>query len=173
MRRSEHAMTTMILSPAMYYSYSQFLIFDAAVDSVGCEWTQQHNDQGFARRESVVSVAALSEFGDATVRFSTSAAARGTNWEGYERVILVPFSVSSGRVLVEGPEEHNVGREIALPVGHFRLSIAQHVVSEERLEVLLIFEKVLVAELRSQIIVADNALKVSGNLLEFAEKTSI
>src|SRR6185295_10740927 len=88
--------------PRLYFSYNQFMVYDQSVQLPGCDWTDDHFAQGFARRESVVNFNALLEFGYADVEIS---------FEPYqpkqedERVIAVPFHVMSGKVVVEGPEE--------------------------------------------------------------------
>jgi hypothetical protein len=55
------------LSPRLYFSYSQFMVFDESVRLPGCEWTDEHSAQGFARWESTVNFSTLLEFGEADV----------------------------------------------------------------------------------------------------------
>src|SRR5215813_10398058 len=90
------------LSPRLYFSYIQFMVFDASVRLSGCDWIPEHSAQGFARRESTVNFNTLLEFGLADV-----AVIHGVyrQREDYERVIEVPFRVTSRRVIVGGPEE--------------------------------------------------------------------
>jgi len=48
-----------------------------------------------------------------------------------ERVIAVPFLVTSGKVIVEGPEETETERNVRLPSGNYRLIAAQNVTGED------------------------------------------
>jgi hypothetical protein len=72
------------LSSRFHFSYSQFLVYDASVRLPGCDWTDEHSAQGFARRESTVNFSTLLEFGLADVAV-IHGAYRPT--EEYERVI--------------------------------------------------------------------------------------
>src|SRR5262245_5420755 len=124
------------LSPRLYFSYSQFFVYDKSVPSVGCDWTKAHSDQGFARRESTVAFGTLLEFGhaDVLVRREAYEARRE-----YQRVIAVPFCVRSGEVAVEGAEEITIERTVALPPGHYRLVAAQHVTGADNEAIHLYF----------------------------------
>jgi hypothetical protein len=57
------------LKPRLYYSYSQFLVYDFSVKTPGCLWTPAHSAPGFARRESAVSFSTLLEFGYADISY--------------------------------------------------------------------------------------------------------
>src|SRR6185295_13222807 len=102
----------------LYFSYGQFMIYDQCVEVPGCDWTQDHVDQGFARRDSTICVGALFEFGyaDATVWFCAYEQS-----EEDERVIEVPFTVQSGKVVVEGPEESRE-RCFAIDAGYYKVT---------------------------------------------------
>src|SRR5687767_8053104 len=93
------------LMPKLYFSYSQFMIYDLSEQLPGCDWTEHHSAQGFARRASTVCFATLLEFGHAEIHVTVgSYEAR----REYKRVISVPFLSVSGKVSVEGPEEIDV-----------------------------------------------------------------
>ena len=152
------------LSPRLYFSYGQFMVYDESVRLPGCAWTDEHTAQGFARRESTVNFNTRLEFGYADVVVA-SAYQRG---EGYERVIAVPFLVTSGNVIVEGPEETEPKRKVTLPPGDYRLIAAQRVTGEEEEAIDLFFELFSKPLERSSVLVADKALTVPNRLLEAA-----
>jgi hypothetical protein len=106
------------LSPRLYFSYGQFLVYDRDVKAPGCRWTDEHTSQGFARRESTVCFRTLLEFGYADVSYCEGPFQPEVE---YERVIAVPFFVSSGTVVIDGPDEVSVGRTFTLPAGNYRL----------------------------------------------------
>lgn len=56
-----------ILTPDLNFSYSQFFVYDASVQMPACEWTKEHSDQGFARRDGTVAFGTLLEYGKARV----------------------------------------------------------------------------------------------------------
>jgi hypothetical protein len=139
---------SVILSARIYFAYSQFQVFDKAA-LAGHQWTQGHFDQGFARTGRSVS-------------FGT---------DEHARVIEVPFEVSSGEVVVGGPEEFPVKPErvFQLPKGHYRLVAAQAVTDEDQEKIDLYFEKLAEPLTKSRIVVADDALNPPSPLLETAE----
>lgn len=157
--------TRTALSPRLYFSYSQFIVYDASVKLPGCAWTDKHTAQGFARRESTVNFNTLLEFGHANVAVSRSAY---EPWCEYERVIAVPFFVASGKVLVEGPEETDVQRSFSLPPGNYRLVTAQQVTGEDEEAIDIFFEPLAKLLERSTVLVADDALNPPTPLLETA-----
>jgi hypothetical protein len=158
--------TKTTLSPRLYFSYNQFMVYDHSVRLPGCDWTEEHTAQGFARRESVVNFNTLLEFGYADVAVSREAYQLQ---QEYERVIAVPFRVTSGKIVVEGPEETTVERSIILPPGHYRLVAAQHATGEDEEAIDLYFEQLPKALERSAILVADGALNPSTPLIETAK----
>src|SRR5689334_1078334 len=97
--------TNTTLSPRLYFPYSQFMVYDLSVQLPGCDWMDEHTAQGFARRDSVVNFNTLLEFGYTDVTVSREAY---QPQQEYQRVIAVPFHVTSGKVVVEGPEESAV-----------------------------------------------------------------
>jgi hypothetical protein len=157
--------TKTALPPRLYFSYSQFMVYDRSVRLPGCAWTAEHTAQGFARRASAVNFNTPLEFGYADVAVARSAYQSG---EGYERVIAVPFLVTSGQVIVEGPEETKPERSIALPPGNYRLVAAQRVTGGEEEAIDLFFEPLTQSLERSAILVADKALNTPRILLESA-----
>jgi hypothetical protein len=157
---------TSALSPRLYFSYSQFMVFDQSVRLPGCAWTAAHTAQGFARRGSTVNFNTPLEFGYADV-----AVAHGAyqGKEEYERVIAVPFLITSGQVIVEGPEEARPERNVSLPAGNYRLVAAQRITGDEREAIDLFFEPLTKPLERSAVLVADGALNPPTLLLETAE----
>jgi len=158
---------SMILSSIMYFSYSQFLVFDTSrAARPGLDWTQEHFNQGFARQEDNVSFRTLLEFGHAELSIHLGPyEPRGE----HERVIEVPLEVPSGEVVIAGPEEFEDTRTLKMPPGHYRLVAAQTALDEDRQVVDLFFEKVNEQLSRSRLILADRELRPSGELLESAE----
>lgn len=149
-----------------YFSYSQFIVYDESVLSPGCDWTDTHAAQGFARRESLVSFGTPLEFGYADVNIC-----RGSYRpdKGYGRVIGVPFLVTSGKVIVCGPEELNAQRKrFDLAMGNYRLVAAQRVTGDQEEAVDLFFEPLEKPLERSAVLVADDALNPPSTLLETA-----
>lgn len=150
----------------MYFSYGQFMVFDQDVKLPGCDWTDEHFAQGFARRESTACIRALGEFGQADVRAGTGPYVAK---DEYVRVIAVPFAVESGVVVVEGPEEMETERTIKLPPGNYRLVVAQAMgVGEEEEAIDLFFERVPQPVPRSEILVRDDELDPPTPLIETA-----
>jgi len=120
--------TKTALRPRLYFSYSQFMVYDQSVRLPGCDWTDVHTAQGFARRESAVNFSTLLEFGYADVTVTRSTYEPRTK---YWRAIAVPFLVTSGTVIVAGPDEILPERNISLPLGNYRLVAAQGVTSDD------------------------------------------
>jgi hypothetical protein len=150
----------------MYFSYTQFMVFDHSIDLPGCAWTEAHSAQGFARRESAVCFNSILEFGDADI-----SVIRGAYdlTDQYDRVISVPFTVTSGKVAVEGPEECDVNRVIELRNGVYRLVAAQRVVNDTAEEIDLYFELLQAPLQQSEVLVADENLNPPEKLLEVAD----
>ena len=154
------------LLPKLYFSYSQFMVYDQSIQLPGCNWTEEHTAQGFARRESVVNFSTLREFGYANVAVSRDAYHPQRE---YQRVIGVPFLVTSGKVVVDGPEETTIERSFPLPPGHYRLIAAQCAIGDEEEVIDLYFEPLTKALERSIILVADEELRPPTPLIETAE----
>lgn len=141
------------------------MVYDQSVRLPGCDWTEQHTAQGFARRESVVNFNTLLEFGQADVAVNLGSYEPHPD---YERVVEVPFLVTSGKVLVEGPEETEVERNFTLSPGHYRLIAAQSAAGHDEEVIDLYFEPLTKALERSAILVADEALNPPTPLIETA-----
>ena len=149
----------------MDYAYGQFMVFDRDVKLPGCEWTDDHHAQGFARRASAACIRTLRESGRARVRFAASAYEAKPE---HVRVLAMPFLVTSGIVVVEGPEETRTGRTLALPPGHHRLVVAlSDAAGEEAVD--LHFERVAEPLERSAILKCDDDLSPPPRLIETAE----
>jgi len=154
------------LNPPMYFSYWQFFVFDAAETIPGGIWTDRHDVQGFARRESTVCIGTMLQFGSADVHW----APRGyQDLPDYSRVIEVPLYCPTGRVVIEGPEEMNSGREVRVCPGHYSLTVAQRVIDDQREDVYLNLNMVPAPLRQSRILVADEGLSNVDDLLETAE----
>jgi hypothetical protein len=165
-QRTKAMFTKTLLEPPLYFSYSQFFVYDISVRTPGCVWTDLHVAQGFARRDSVVSFRTILEFGFAHVSYLQASAPPRND---YERVIAVPLSVTTGTVVVDGPEELAVGRSIVLPVGDYQIIAAQCVL-DGKTEIIDLFAEKLKLPLRhSRIIVADRGLNPPGELIETAK----
>ncbi len=156
----------------MYFSYSQIMVSDETIKSPGCDWTDDHFNQGFARRLSTVSFRTILEFGTGSVKVHLS---QYIETEGYERVIAVPFSSPSGRVVIEGPEEYPVpvDRILILQPGHYKLVAAQKLVDEDAELIDLYFHRLDEPAKNSEILVADNELDPPEALLEEAEVVEV
>jgi hypothetical protein len=156
-----------IFSLRVYFSYGQFQVYDQNVRLPGCAWTEAHSSQGFARRESAVNFGTPLEFGHADIVIS-----HGDYWSraGCTRAIAVPFLVTSGRVIVCGPEELNdQKRSFELPAGNYRLIAAQRIMGDEEEAIDLCFEPLTAPLDRGTILSADGALNPPTPLLEKAD----
>ena len=155
-------MTATALSPRLYFSYSQFMVYDQSEQMPGCDWTEEHTAQGFARRESTVCFGTPLEFGHADVAVIFGPYQPQAE---YERVIAVPFRSGSGKVTIEGPEEMDADRVFDVPSGDYRLTAAQTIIGDdERID--LFFEPVAAPLKQSSIIVADEMLNPPEPLIE-------
>jgi Competence protein J (ComJ) len=111
------------------------MVYDRSVEMPGCDWTDKHTAQGFARRESVVNFNTPLEFGHAEVTVALGAFKAS---DTYERVIGVPFLVTSGTIIVDGPEEIGFERTWSLPaknVGQIRLPSSPRAIVAGRLDI--------------------------------------
>jgi hypothetical protein len=160
------SVTAKSLSPRLYFSYGQFMVFDQSEQMPGCDWTAEHTGQGFARRESTVCFGTTLEFGHADVAVAFGAYQQRAD---YERVIAVPFYSGSGKVTVEGPEEMDAERVFDVPIGNYKLTAAQTVIGETEERIDLFFESVATPLKHSSIIVADEMLHPPEPLIETSE----
>lgn len=157
--------TTVLFFPRLYFSYSQFMVYDQSEQLPGCDWTEEHTSQGFARRETTVCFGTPLEFGNADVVVTVGAYRPEAQ---HERVITVPFRSLSGKVTVEGPEEMDVDRAFDLPCGDYKLTAAQMILSDDEERIDLFFELVAPPLERSAIVIADEILNPPAVLLETA-----
>src|SRR5262249_15133704 len=121
----------------LYFSYGQFMVYDASVQLPGCAWTEAHTAQGFARRDSAVNFRTLLEFGLAKTTVSLGEVRLQ---EDHVRAIAVPFLVTSGTVIVDGPEETDMERRVVIAPGNYRLVAAQRMVGNDDEAIDLFFE---------------------------------
>lgn len=156
----------------IYFSYNQFIVSDETVELPGCEWTETHHRQGFARRQSTVSFLTVLEFGTGLVRVYLSSYVENSH---YERVIAVPFFSPTGIVIVESPEEYPVplDQRITLQSGYYKLFAAQRVVDDDEEIIDLYFQRLDEPAKSSEILVADDELDPPENLLEEAEVVEV
>ena len=116
-------------SGTIYFSYNQFQVFDRSVKLPGCAWTDGHYRQGFARRERNVSFSTMLEFGHGDVAVHLGPYNGKVH---HERVIEVPIEVSSGEIVIGGPEECPNKYLVKIQSGHYRLVAAQAVTADGR-----------------------------------------
>ena len=152
-----------LIKSDMYFSYNQFIIYDTNEKMPGCEWTDTHVNQGFARRESVVSFGTLLEFGTAKLRIYSG---YPNSLNQYDRVIAVPFCVRSGKVNIEGPDEESDCRSIGLITGYYKLWCAQYNQEDETENIDLFFEVAEIPVQQSEILIADSVISPPAVLLE-------
>lgn len=155
-----------LFSGEIYIGYSQFIVFDSDVKRAGCAWTERHSAQGFARRAQVVAFGTLVDYGhaDAVIKLGPY-----RPLDNHERVIEVPFLVTSGAIHLGGPEE--IGRMPLVKVenGDYRVVAAQ-ALDEDRELIELFFEKVAAGLPNSRILFADAGLQPTEPLLETVDE---
>ena len=143
------------------YSRGQITVFDAEGVS-GFEWKEAHWWQGFIRRPLGVSFATLKTSGSARLSILPES-------EGHlnvSRVIRTTLYFPSGQAKVQGPDEGNVSRYVKLSgPGIYRITAAQMLDYEDQLHFFLSFRQVEAIE-PTQILKADNLLRVPSRLLE-------
>jgi hypothetical protein len=154
------------LSPELYFSYSQFVVYDREIDSRACDWTSEHCRQGFARRDHTVAVGTLLEFGHAAVRVCFG---HPKSLDEYERVIAVPLVIESGWLAVDGVEEHPIDRMIKITPATYRTIIAQRVVDDEREQIDIFLDSYDGRTIQSEILVADDDLDPPERLVETSQ----
>ena len=145
------------------FSYGQIMIFDAGVGLAG-QWTERHLKQGFLRCDGNVGLRTRDDSGHALVR------AFGSPYVPLpedDRVIAVPFRVSSGTVHVVAPGEIEP-HVIALSAGEYRVVACQRFFDRDE-DLDLFFERVDLPRRRSEILVADRELQPELPLLETAD----
>jgi len=164
-----------LLTSRMDFSYNQFMVFSADLDlaELAMDWTQEHVDQGFARRKSIVSFSTITQYGQADLNVYL---ARFEDTASYQRVIAVPFYSPIARVVICGPEEVGSEHFLTVETGYYRLIEAQKLLQPHEytgdlghIAVDLYFELVEKPLETSQIIVCDSMLSPPRDLLEYAE----
>lgn len=150
----------------LYFSYSQFHVFDESVKLSGCDWSDAHYRQGFARRDQTVNFGTPLEFGHADL---TVVLGPYVPTPLPDRAIEVPLRVSSGKVLIMGPDEIRGERSVSLPPGEYRAVAAQTVTADDQESITLYLEQMDTPLRRSRILVADNELEIPDQLIETAD----
>jgi hypothetical protein len=153
--------------PDLQFSYSQFFLYDAAIPSPACIWTERHSKQGFARRDGVVAVGTVLEFGSAAVALVVD---RPSNVQQYQRALAVPLHIRSGSLAIDGPEESPGVRKVPMATGFYRVTIGQNVLDDLREEVTIWLERSDIPFARSELLVVDENLDPSEPLLETADE---
>ncbi|HEY7308444.1 MAG TPA: competence protein ComJ [Gemmataceae bacterium] len=153
------------------FDYNQFIVYDVSVEVPECKWTEEHCNQGFARRASVACIGTLLQYGqgEATVFFGPY-----LEQKNYQRVIALPFHSSTGKVIVQGMMEIYLAHILFCDRGHYKLYIAQWIADEEdEREGIHIFFHLQDQPLsKSEIIIADEGLSPPPILLEDAAELS-
>jgi hypothetical protein len=118
----------MILAAKRIYYAGTFAVYDGELPfPVPVLGTDDHVRQGFYRLENQVVFQAMNEFGHAQV---TAYSGAYDEKPAYHRVIEVPLSVSSGRVIIEAPEDQSFP-PLTLQPGPYRVIAAQTLLVEE------------------------------------------
>lgn len=147
----------------MQFSYGHFFAYDQNESEPGSIWTDKHVSQGFVRRSESLGIGTLVQFGAANVRAFSGTPA---SVDAYDRVIAVPINLPSGILCIEGPEEYPIQRSVNVEPGTYRLIAAQSLVSETELSIDIFLEALAETTANSEILKADEALEISGPLLE-------
>jgi hypothetical protein len=132
----------------LQFAYSQFFVYDAAIPSRGRIWTERHSKQEFARRDGVVAVGTVLEFGSAAVAVLID---RPTDLQRYQRALAVPLHIRSGSLAVDGPEEVPRARSVPITTGFYRVTIGQTVLDDLREEVTIWLERSDIPLVRSEL----------------------
>src|SRR5688572_4050624 len=104
------------------FDYDQFLVYDVSVKVPECEWTEEHCNQGFARRGSVACVGTMLQYGQANI---TVFSGHYVKHREYERVIALPFHSPEGKIIIRGLMEIYIAHILFCEPGHYRLYVAQ------------------------------------------------
>jgi hypothetical protein len=149
------------------FDHGQFLVYDVSVQVPQCEWTDEHCDQGFARRESAACVGTMLQDGQADV---TVFLGPFVGQEIYQRVIALPFYSPEGKIIVKGLLELYLAHVLFCPRGHYKLYVAQWIADEENEceGIHLFFHQLKKPVPKSEIILADEGLSPPELLLESA-----
>ncbi|NRA56692.1 MAG: hypothetical protein HRU13_01045 [Phycisphaerales bacterium] len=150
----------------LYFSYSQCFVFDESEEQHGCEWTDEHVNQGFVRRERVLAFGTILQFGTArlTVSFDPIADLGGAG-----RSIRCPLYLPSGKLVVMGPEEtmYETAPVVLVEPGWYFVTCSQWVHDNEEVDMNINFVKDKGAgPQQSAVLIADRGLNVPKNLRE-------
>lgn len=148
------------------FGYSQFMVYDGAINDPGSDWTEAHVRQGFARRERAVCMGTLLEFGTAAVSVLTNGP---LDLEKYHRVIAVTLTTESGWFRVRGPESLEEALRVDVSRGRWRVTVAQRVTGELGEDVDILIEPARPDQTVSEIVVCDEELDPPDPLIEAAE----
>ena len=150
----------------MYFSYGQFLVYDRSEPEPGSLWTEAHVAQGFVRRERALGIGTPIQHGNAKLRVFLG---RPVLLHNYDRVIAVPIQLDTGILCIEGPEEYPIERSVQLKPGGYLLFVAQTRVADSYLECDLFLEPMKDPSMGSQVLQADEMMRISGQLSESGE----
>lgn len=154
-----------LMERQMYFSYSQFMVYDGETKQPGCAWLDAHFNQGFARRETVANFRTLLEYGDARLRIWDGPFAGGE----YDWVILVPLFLPSGVLRVEGPEEPSSATpSINVASGYYELWCGQKSLDEDKQDIDLFLRACPAPLVSSRIVINDGSLDDKTPFLEEA-----
>jgi hypothetical protein len=154
----------------LYVSYNQLVVRDSKSERFP-EWNDRLFEQGFARLEEVVAFRSIIDWGVATVHVSGHAPTRDST---VQRGIIVPFLSTSGTTWIFAPDAPDLGHRIQLEPGSYRLTCLQRFDHEDHegvsySSVWLSFERSGLALPQCQIILADDDLTPSGEIIELAD----
>jgi hypothetical protein len=147
----------------LYFSYGQFLAYDANEPEPGSLWTEMHVQQGFVRRPHALAFGTLLDHGTAALRVFLG---NPESLDDYVRVVSVPIDLTSGTLCIEGPEEYPIERWIALSDDQYRLVVAQSYGAKSRLSIDLYVELTGRREEKSAVLKMDESLRIVSDLLE-------
>jgi hypothetical protein len=149
-------------STELHYAYGLIMVFDRCETKPHARWTQQHEDQGFARRERSVLFSTLRQEG----------LARVSAFEGWPedlnqgaRIIQVPLNISSGNLNVQGLEEWPIERSMKVKSGLNTVVLSQRIDPATE-QLVLEFYIDPVATESSKILKAGGLVKIPPELLE-------
>ena len=149
----------------LYYAYGFVMVFDKSEPTPQARWIQQHENQGFARRERSVMFSTLRQEGKATVNA----------FEGWpvdlgqgSRIIAVPLKVLSGELSIQGPEEWPEARYVKVAPGVNTVILSQRI-DEVTDQLVLDFFIDAIATENSKILKAGGLHNIPSVLLETAE----
>lgn len=151
-------------SVLLHYAYGLVMVFDQYETVPQAHWTQQHQDQGFARRERSVLFSTLRQEGKARVNAFEG---RPNDLNQGDRIISVPLQILSGKLNIQGLEEWPIKRSVKVSPGVNTVILSQRI-DEGTDELVLDFFIDMLATDTSRILKADRSLNVPPVLLETA-----